>query len=606
MLKKELSLIHVFAIASGAMISSGIFILPGLAYAKAGPGVVISYFLAGLLAITGLLSIAELSTAMPKAGGNYFFITRGMGAAAGTIAGFLSWFSLSLKTGFALIGMASFTALLFNLDVRIISIILTIIFVLLNIFSVKESGRIQVILVISLLIIMVAYIIFAVFKIDINNVTPFAPNGLVSIFSTTGFVFVSYGGLLHISSIAEEVKNPGKNIPLGLILSLVIVMILYTLIVFSTTGILGSALKNSMIPLSEGAFKLIGLKGKIILSVAAILAFISTANAGIMSASRYIFALSRDGLIPKPLAKKTKNNVPFISIMITGLFIILSLFLKLKVLVEAASGVLILTYILSNISVIILRESKLQNYKPPFKAPLYPWIQIVGIIGFIFILFEMGFETIIIGSILIFIGLLVYFIYGRLRTKKEFAILHIIERITNKEITNGLLENELKEIIIERDNIVEDKFDKLINESVIINLKENNSMEELFHNISSDISNKINIPKKKIFKLLKQREEESSTVIHEGVAIPHIILPGKNKFIIVIVKSESGINFNNNKKVFCVFSLLGTKDQRNLHLKSLAAISQIVMQKDFIKKWMKTKNVISIKDFIFLSKRNRG
>lgn len=105
-LKKELNLLDVFCIASGAMISSGLFILPGLAHAQAGPAVVVSYLLAGLLAMTGVLSIAELATAMPKAGGDYFFITRGMGPAAGTVAGLLSWLSLSLKSSFALVGAA--------------------------------------------------------------------------------------------------------------------------------------------------------------------------------------------------------------------------------------------------------------------------------------------------------------------------------------------------------------------------------------------------------------------------------------------------------------------------------------------------------------------
>ena len=110
-LKKELGLIHVFAIASGAMISSGLFILPGLAHAQAGPAVVVSYLLAGLLAMTGMLSQAELVSAMPKAGGDYFYITRSMGPAVGSISGLITWFSLSLKSAFALLGIGYFAAL---------------------------------------------------------------------------------------------------------------------------------------------------------------------------------------------------------------------------------------------------------------------------------------------------------------------------------------------------------------------------------------------------------------------------------------------------------------------------------------------------------------
>ena len=106
-LRKGLGLAHVFAIASGAMISSGIFVLPGLAFARSGPAVIFAYLGAGLLAGCGMLSIAELSTAMPKAGGDYFFVARGLGPAAGTVSGLLSWFSLSLKSAFALAGMGA-------------------------------------------------------------------------------------------------------------------------------------------------------------------------------------------------------------------------------------------------------------------------------------------------------------------------------------------------------------------------------------------------------------------------------------------------------------------------------------------------------------------
>ncbi len=105
-LAKDLGLIHIFSLAAGAMISSGLFILPGLAHARAGPAVVLSYFLAGLLAMRGLLSIIELTTAMPKTGADHFYISRAMGPAMGTVAGVLSWFSLSPKSAFALVGAA--------------------------------------------------------------------------------------------------------------------------------------------------------------------------------------------------------------------------------------------------------------------------------------------------------------------------------------------------------------------------------------------------------------------------------------------------------------------------------------------------------------------
>ena len=123
-LRKDLGLIHVFSIATGAMISSGIFLLPGLAFDKTGPSVIVSYFIAGLLALTGLLSVAELVTAMPKAGGDYYFVSRGMGPAAGSISGLLTWVALSLKSAFALVGMSAFTVLFFDIPFEVTGLVL--------------------------------------------------------------------------------------------------------------------------------------------------------------------------------------------------------------------------------------------------------------------------------------------------------------------------------------------------------------------------------------------------------------------------------------------------------------------------------------------------
>lgn len=111
-LKRDLGLLDVFCIASGAMISSGLFILPSIGFSKAGPAVIVSYIIASLLVIPAMLSKAELATAMPKAGGTYFFIDRSMGPMMGTIGGFAAWFSLAFKSAFALLGIGIFAMLI--------------------------------------------------------------------------------------------------------------------------------------------------------------------------------------------------------------------------------------------------------------------------------------------------------------------------------------------------------------------------------------------------------------------------------------------------------------------------------------------------------------
>src|SRR4030065_169178 len=151
-LKQDLNLLNVFCIASGAMISSGLFILPGMAYAKAGPSVIVCYFLAGLLLLPGMLSLAEMTTAMPKAGGDCFTIIRSLGPGVGTVAGLLSWFALAMKSAFALIGMSVFTVLIIDIDIHIVAVAFCLIFIAINIVGIKEAGRTQVALVAGLLI----------------------------------------------------------------------------------------------------------------------------------------------------------------------------------------------------------------------------------------------------------------------------------------------------------------------------------------------------------------------------------------------------------------------------------------------------------------------
>jgi len=608
-LKKELGFLDVFCIASGAMISSGLFILPGIASATTGPALFISYIIASFLALPALLSKAELATAMPKAGGDYFFITRSMGPSVGTIGGAASWFSLSLKSAFALVGMGAYAALVVNIPIKIIAVALCLFFVILNIRGVREAGNFQRVLVLGLLIALSFYIFKGFPTIDITRFVPFAPFGEHAIFATAGLVFISYGGLTKIASLAEEVKNPGKNIPLGMILSLIIVTIFYALVIFITTGVLDAGeLNHSLTPISDGAHKFMGTFGAVIMSLAALLAFISTANAGIMAASRYPIAMARDKIVPKFFNQlHMRFGTPHYAILFTGAFmIIMILFLRLEILIKVASTFLILLYIFINLAVIIMRESKIQNYKPKFRSPLYPGMQIAGIISGMFLIFEMGTTTYVITSIFILLALLWYMLYVRPRVKREFALIHVIERITAKELTSNFLETELKEILRERDEIIEDRFDRLIESCKILDIKKSVSMEEFFREIATHLAKEAGTNEDMFFDLLMAREKESSTVIRPGLAIPHIVVEGGEKFNILLAKSKKGIIFPKaTSPVHVVFVLTGTKDERNFHLRALAAIAEIAQSRDFDKRWLAARGIEELRNIILLAERRR-
>ena len=162
-LKKELGLLDVFAIAAGAMISSGLFVLPAIAFSKAGPAVILSYLFASILIIPSVLSKAELATAMPRAGGTYFFVERSLGPVLGLFSGFASWFSLALKSAFAVVGMAIlievvlqtvFGTQLGEWFIKLIAVACCLVFTVLNVVSVKQTSRFQVLLVGMLLAIL--------------------------------------------------------------------------------------------------------------------------------------------------------------------------------------------------------------------------------------------------------------------------------------------------------------------------------------------------------------------------------------------------------------------------------------------------------------------
>ena len=606
-LTRRLKLLDIFSIASGAMISSGLFVLPALAQPKVGPGLFLSYLLASFIALPTVFSQAELVTAMPKAGGDYFYISRSMGRLVSFFGGLSSWFSLALKASLALVGMSAYLELVLplSLEIKTVALILCIVFTFLNILGIKEAARAQRFLVFGLLGILTLYVVFGFGSIDIKRYVPFFPLGILPVFTTAGFVFISYGGLTKINSIAEEVENPGRNIPLGMFLSLIIVGLLYSLVVFVSSGLLSSSeIATTLTPISKGAYKFWGSTGAKILSLGAILAFISTANAGIMSSARYPLAMSKDGLLPSFLSKiSSKFKTPYYSVLLTGVFMGVAVFLRLEVLVKIASELLIILYLLTNIAVIIMRESKLHNYQPKFYSPLYPGMQILGILGCLLLLAEIGKFLLILTFLLIGIGLLLYL---GVKEIKEFALIHVIERILNKELTSGKLSKELKEIIKERDQIIEDRFDALIKESPILDFKEKISKEFLFEKVSEILAKEFNLDKENIYNLFLEREKTSSTVLRTGLAIPHIVVEGENKFKIILVRAKKGIIFSEETPpVKIVFILGGSRDERNFHLRALAAIAQISSAKHFDEKWLKAKNTEELRDIILLAERKR-
>ncbi len=607
-LKKDLTFFDVFSIATGAMISSGIFILPGIAFSYAGPAVFISYFLAGIFALIGILSVAELSTAMPKAGGDYYYISRTLGPMIGTVAGFLSWFALSLKSAFAIFGIAEVIYITTGLNLLLTSLGVCLFFVVLNIVGVKGVAKLEVLLVVGLLALMVIYIFFGVFSVDKGAFTPLIPENPNAILVTSGFIFISFGGLLNISSIAEEVKDPQKTVPLAMLSSILVITVIYTLMLIVTVGVLpAEELSGSLTPIADASRRFMGGVGYLAVSVAAMFAFVTTALAGIMSASRYPMALSRDNLLPNFISRiNNRLHTPVTSIVFTGIFIGVSLFFPLEVLVKIASTVVLTSYVLTNLSVIILRESKILNYQPSFRSPLYPLPQIVSIFIFTFFIVDLGLAAAEISISMLLLSLGVYFFYGKKRTDQEYALLHIVEQIIDKNLTTHNLETELREIIKARDEIGTDEFDGLVKRSRVIDISGNMELQELIERISQELEIMTGLDKKVTYDILSNKERESTSVVSDFVAIPHVILESSNEFNLLMVRCQEGVRFSDEAPmVKAIFVFSGMKENVLFHLKALASIAYIIQEKNFKTQWIKAKNENYLKDVLLLSRRKR-
>ncbi|MUW13798.1 amino acid permease [Halorubrum sp. CBA1125] len=455
-LERDLGLPSVTAISIGAMVGSGIFILPGLAMNMAGPAVVFAYFLAGVLVLPAALSKSEMATAMPEAGGTYLYIERAMGPLFGTIAGVGTWFSLTFKGALALVGGAPYLVLLLDLPVTPVALTVAGLLIVLNVVGAKQTGRMQIAIVAVMLAVMVWFIVAGAPSVESARFEGFFDSGIEGILGATGFVFVSYAGVTKIASVAEEVENPDRNLPLGILGSLVITAGIYVAIVTVMVGVAESAaLTDTETPMQVAADNALPAIGVAAVVVAALLALISTANAGILSSSRYPFAMSRDGLAPDIFENVSDRfETPVNAITITGgVLLVLIAFVPIDDIAKLASAFKILVFILINVALIAFRQGSIEAYDPSFESPLYPVPQLVGIVGGAVLLRYIGFVP-LVGAVVIIVGSMAWyylFVYRRGGVEREGAMTDAFRRSVGRDVveqTESAVETDSHEILV--------------------------------------------------------------------------------------------------------------------------------------------------------------
>ncbi len=597
-LSKKLTLFDVYAVSTGAMFSSGFFLLPGLAAMETGSSVYLAYLAAGFLILPSMFSVAELSTAMPKAGGTFYFLDRALGPMVGTIGGLGSWVALVFKSAFALIGLGAYLSFYVNVPIIPLALVLTFAFGLLNIFGAKETAVLQRVLVAALVGIMTFFIIAGLVHVYsspdviLGGEYSFFNNGINGFISTIGLVFVSYAGLTKVTSVAEEVQNPDRAIPLSMILSLVTTTAVYVFGVYIMTKVLApNDFYSSLTPVADVGEKFLGFLpfnlGVILVVVAAIAAFASTGNAGIMSSSRYPLAMSRDGLVSPIFQTIGRFGTPHISVVMTTIAMALILILfNVEAVAKLASAFQLLLFLLVNLSVIVMRESRIEAYKPGYKSPFYPWVQIAGMIISIWLVAEMGLLAVGFTGTITVLCIVWYFYYAHGKVKRQGAIFHVYSRLGQQRYE--ALEHELMTIINEKNVDTSLTYEQVIARSIVLHVEEDyTNLDRLLMKATITLNQRLKLDrsflKEQISDLGDNFIEMKDGIFFKYVQLEEVKIPE-----MLAIHSADGINFSINKedkKAYAIIFLATPKDKPLLHMRIIGHLAELIEADGFLERW---------------------
>ncbi|MDP7040488.1 MAG: amino acid permease [Myxococcota bacterium] len=425
-LERRLQLSGVVAISLSAMLGSGLFVLPGIAVSYTGEYLWYAYLLTSICVLPAALAKAELATAMPTSGGAYVFLDRTFGPLVGMIAGLGVWISLLLKSAFALVGFGAYLSVLADLPLVPTALVLLLCITALNSRGVKAVSNVLKNLVIiifaGLFVVIVGGFIGEAPKMPASSTDALPVLGL---WQATALLFVSYAGVTKIAAVAEEIKKPERNLPLGILISWAIATVLYCLLSYILVQWVSvDELNGDLKPIFTLADRILGTWGGYAICILGIVTMTSMANAGLLTASRFPLAMSRDNLLPAAMRHLHPERLtPTVSIFVSALIVASSIiFLDVASIAKLASVFMLLMFTMNNLALIVLRETGVQWYEPKYKIPLYPWIPIFGIISGLGIVAVSGPLGWLGALALILFGALFYFIYGARRTDRQGVV----------------------------------------------------------------------------------------------------------------------------------------------------------------------------------------
>jgi amino acid transporter len=561
---------------------------------------------------------------MPRAGGAYYFLDRTLGPLVGTIGGIGTWFALMLKSAFALIGMGAYLALLFDAPFKAIAVGFALVFAILNIVGAKESTGLVRFLVLALLMVLALFMLEGAVTVGSQSVqttqdrlTPFLPSGVDGLLGTVGLVFVSYVGLTQVASLAEEVRDPDRNIPLGMTLSLLTVIGIYVVGVFIMVAILGIGnLSTSITPVADTASHLFrwlpGRTGVYLLVGAAVAAFASMSNTGILAASRYPLAMGRDHLIPPRLAALGRFRTPVYSIALTTtLLITFLLVLDVAEVAKLASAIQLTLFGLINIAVIVMRESRIESYDPGFRSPLYPWMQLAGIVFPMFLVAEMGWLPALFTVAVVTASIGWYTYYAKGRLSREGAIYHWFERLGRRRFAG--LDRELRDIMKEKGARAADPFDEVVAKAFAIDRRDPVSLDTIIASASDMLAHRLPATAENLLSGFNRAVQAGGIPVSHGAALFHLRLPDIEVSELVLVRCRSSVAVDTTddeisrqaaeSPIRALFFLVSGEGDAGRHLRILAQLAGRIEDDNFMEEWLEDRDEQSLKETLLRDDR---
>ncbi|MGI0100522.1 MAG: APC family permease [Candidatus Micrarchaeaceae archaeon] len=415
-MKRTLNLFDMIMINLGAIIGAGIFAIIGISISKAGPSVVISILISATIALLTGISFSEIALYVSKEGGVYEFAKEALSPFAGFMGGWAWLMGSTVAISAMLLSLGSYldSLLGITLPIAYFAIASLAIFAIINIRGISNSAKTIRWLVFMNIAVLAIFVIVGLFFFKASNLQPFTPNGFYGVAAGSAIIFFAFTGFSRVTTIAEEVKNPKKNMPKAIIISIIVSTLLYLVVAIVAVGMLNSrALGSSASPLAAAAAIVNNRLFDIIIAIGGISATAGVSFTGILGTSRVFFAMGRDGEFPKGLSVIDRFNTPINAILLVSLLVLVTLlFIKFSDTVELSNAGVLIAYAIINLAALNMslrrRKSKKSKNKHLSDSKYFPIIPSLGFLSILAMLSYLGMTTLYIMVGVLALGIIYY------------------------------------------------------------------------------------------------------------------------------------------------------------------------------------------------------